>query len=257
MNEQRTFTPAWLVGMLATLVAVGAPAALFAGDAVIEEEASRILEKSMDYLSGLPQFSVSADNTLEVVLASGQKIQFDSASLVAVKRPNKLYAVRLGDVAGQKFYYDGATLTLHDADNDVFATVDAPATLDGMLDFARDSLDIVAPAADFIYSNAYELLMEDVESGFVVGPSVVAGTACDHLAFSKPGTDFQVWVARGDQPLPMKLVITSRDVLSTPQFSVLLRDWNVDVVLDDATFSFEPPAEAQAIEFIVLETESD
>ena len=155
MIGHRTFTPARLGGALAALVAVSAPAALFAGDTGVEAEASRILENSMDYLSALPRFSLGTDNTLEVVLASGQKIQFDSASLVAVKRPNKLYALRLGDVAGQKFYYDGATLTLHDADNNVFATVDAPATLDGMLDFARESLDIVAPAADFIYSNAY------------------------------------------------------------------------------------------------------
>lgn len=257
MNEHRILTPAWLGAVLATLVAASAPAVLLAGDAGIEDEASRILEKSMDYLSGLPGFSLSTDNSLEAVLASGQKIQFVSNSRVAVRRPDRLFAERLGDIAGQSFYYDGATLTLHDADNNVFATVDAPDTLDGMLDFARDSLDIVAPAADFIYSNAFELLMEDVESGFVVGPSVVGGTVCDHLAFSKPGTDFQVWVARGDRPLPMKLVITSRDVLSAPQFSVVLSGWSVDVALDDQTFAFEAPAEAQAIDIIVLETESD
>ena len=105
--------------------------------------------------------------------------------------------------------------------------------------------------------HAYELLMEDVESGFVVGPSVVEGVVCDHLAFSKPGTDFQVWIARSEQPLPMKLVITSRDVMNAPQFSVVLREWDLASEFSDEKFAFEPPGDAQAIEFTVLEPESD
>jgi hypothetical protein len=249
--------PALAGCVLTALVAAAAPAALLAGENAIEVEANQILEKSVSYLSGLPKFSLTAHSSIEAVLESGQKLQFDNVSLVAVKRPNKLYAVRLGDLVGQKFYYDGATLTLHDADNGVFATVAAPDTLDATLDFMRDSLDIIAPGADFIYSNAYELLMEDVESGFVVGPSAVEGVVCDHLAFSKPGTDFQVWVARGEQPLPMKLVITSRDVLSAPQFSVVLREWNLEAELADEMFAFVQPEGAQAIEFIFLEPASD
>jgi hypothetical protein len=122
-----------------------------------------------------------------------------------------------------------------------------------MLDFARDSLDIVAPAGDFIYSNAYEILMEDVESAFVVGESFIEGVACDHLAFSKPGTDFQVWVARGEQPLPVRLVITSTDLPSAPQFTVLLREWDVVKQMPAESFAFDRPDDAQAIEFIILD----
>ncbi|HYO28597.1 MAG TPA: DUF2092 domain-containing protein, partial [Azonexus sp.] len=50
-----------------------------------------------------------------------------------------------------------------------FATVPAPATLEQMLDFARTTLDIVAPAGDLLYANAFEILMDNVTSGFVVG----------------------------------------------------------------------------------------
>ena len=257
MIQNRRSAAVLLGCALAALVAASAPAVLFAGEAAVEDEASRILEKSTTYLSGLPKFSLAAHSSVEAVLDSGQKIQFDNISLLAVKRPNKLYAMRLGDLVGQTFYYDGETLTLHDADNGMFATVDAPDNLDGTLDFMRDSLDIVAPGADFIYSNAFELLMEDVESGFVVGPAVVEGVVCDHLAFSKPGTDFQVWVARGEQPLPMKIVITSRDVMSAPQFSVTLREWDLEAELADDKFAFKAPGDARAIEFIVLEPEAE
>ena len=55
----------------------------------------------------------------------------------------------------------------------------APGTLEGMLDFARDKLDIVAPAGDLLYQNAYDVLMQDVTAAFVVGQSVVEGVRCE------------------------------------------------------------------------------
>ena len=198
-----------------------------------------------------------ADTSIEVVLESGQKIQFDNSAAAAVMRPNHFYAVRLGDLVSLVFFYDGETLTLHDADAGYYATVEAPDTLEGMFDFARESLDIVAPASDLIYSNAYEILMEDVESAFVVGQSFIEGVVCDHLAFSKPGTDFQVWIARGEQPLPLKIVITSRDVLSAPQFTVLIREWDIAVEVPQDKFQFTPPDDAQAVDFIMLEPAGD
>ena len=239
---------AFLAGAILTL----APGWLWAGQSEVEPEAKQILSRSMSYLAGIQQFGLVAHSSLEVVLTTGQKIQFDSASAVAVKRPNLLYAARLGEVMDQEFFYDGKTLTLHQVDAGFYAAIEAPDTLEGMLDFARESLDIIAPAGDFIYSNAFEILMDGVESGFVVGSSFVEGVACDHLAFSKPGTDFQVWVAQGEQPLPLKLVITSTDVMSAPQFSVNFREWDIVTEHPQEKFQFVQPDDAQAIEFITL-----
>lgn len=238
---------------LAAAILTAMPCGVIAGDAGVDTEAKQILEKSMTYLSGLQQFGLVAHSTIEVVMDTGQKIQFDNETAAVVKRPNGFYAMRLGDLVEQEFFYDGKTLTLHDAATGYYATVAAPDTLDGMLDFARESLDIVAPGGDFIYSNAYEILMEDVETGFVVGETVFEGVVCDHVAFSKPETDFQVWIARGEQPLPLKLVITSRDVLNAPQFAAVIREWDIAVDAPEEKFAFDKPDDAEAIEFIILD----
>jgi hypothetical protein len=140
-------------------------------------------------------------------------------------------------------------LTLSNPSDGVYATVAAPGTLDAALDFARDTLDIVAPAGDLIYPDAFDILMEGVQSGFVVGTSYFAGTPCDHLAFSAPGTDWQIWIQQGDQPLPRKMVITSRDVISAPQYTVEISDWNPAPKVDDRIFHFTPPEGSMAIEF--------
>ena len=233
------------------------PGSVFAAQTAIDADAAERVRASMSYLAGLKQFALDTDTTIEVVLESGQKIQFDNAVVATVQRPNKMLAVRKGDLVNQEFLYDGASLTLHDVDAGFYATVPAPDTLEGMLDFARESLDIVAPAGDFLYANAYDILMQDVQSGFIVGTTYIEGVACDHLAFSAPHVDWQIWVQQGDTPLPRKLVITSRDVLNAPQFTVRIKNWNLSPDVSDELFQFVKPEEAVAIEFITLSADAE
>ena len=245
----------WLAGCF--LLLAGGTSLSLAAESTIEEAAVERLRKSMAYLADLKAFGLETQSTIEAVLHSGQKIQFDNAINVTVQRPDKMHAKRLGDLVDQEFFYDGETLTLYDAAVGYHATVEAPDTLEGMLDFARDSLDIVAPAGDFIYADAFDLLMEGVESGFVVGTSYVEGVVCDHLAFSAPetGTDWQIWIQQGEQPLPRRIVITSRDVLNAPQYSVHIREWDLTPEISPADFRFSTPEGSTAIEF--LRSDSD
>ena len=69
---------------------------------------------------------------------------------------------------------------------------------------------------------------------------------------SAPGTDFQIWIQQGDRPLPRKLVITSRDVVNAPQFTVLIDAWDQTPDLDDDLFHFDPPEDAMVIDFMLL-----
>jgi hypothetical protein len=183
------------------------------------------------------------------VLTSGQKIQFDNAAVASVQRPDKLVARRKGDLVNQAFYYDGKNLSLYNPDQKVYASVAAPNTLEGMLDFARDSLDIIVPAGDLLYRNAYELLTADVKSGFVVGKGVIGGVRCDHLAFRNAEVDWQIWIQEGAKPLPRKYVITSTQVAGAPQFAVLAT-WNTAPKFAEGTFVFAPAKDARRIDFL-------
>ncbi|GIK85705.1 MAG: hypothetical protein BroJett026_11860 [Betaproteobacteria bacterium] len=227
-----------------------APLAATAQPAGIDPQATALLKASTDFLARQQAFSADTRNTLEVVLASGQKIQFDHTARLTVRRPDKLRAERTGDLVAQSFYYDGKTLTLLNADTKHYATVAAPGTIEAMLDYARATLDLVTPAGDLVYRNAYDILMTDVTQGFVVGKGVIEGVRCDHLAFRAPHVDLEIWIQEGSQPLPRKLVITSRDVTSAPQFSVVATRWNLQPVLTARTFAFSPPAGAKKIEFL-------
>ncbi len=178
----------------------------------VDPAATKILKRMTDYVGSLKQFSVRTQNTLEDLLDSGHRVDFDVSANVIVSRPNKLRAERKGDVISQVFYYDGKTLTLYNPSDKVYATEPAPGTIEGTLDFARETLGLTVPVADLVYPNAFPLLMQDVTFAKVVGKAVIGGVKCDHLIFSRPGVDFQVWVADTGKPLPYKYVVTDTGI---------------------------------------------
>lgn len=239
------------VGYCITVLAAGlSVGGALAQTKAIDPEAQRLLKASTDFLASQKQFGAQTRNTLEVVLKSGQKIEFNHTAQLSAQRPNKLRAERSGDLVNQVFVYDGASLTLYNGQDNTYAQAAAPSSLDEMLDVARNKLDIVAPAGDLIYSNAFSILMQDVTEGLVAGKAVIEGVLCDHLAFRAPHVDFQIWIQRGAQPLPRRLVITTRDIPSAPQFTVTMTRWNLKPNFGAQTFAFKPPVGATKIDFM-------
>ena len=94
------------------------------------------------------------------------------------------------------------------------------------------------------------VLTEDATQGAYVGTGVIGGVECDHLAFRNPRVDWQLWVQKGDQPLPLKYVITTKWVTGAPQYSLRLRNWNVKPEIDAAMFTFTAPAGAKKLDEI-------
>src|SRR5262245_37038852 len=204
----------------------------------IDPQADKLLRRMSDYLDSLQQFSMKTESTLEAVLTSGQKVQFDSPATAIVSRPNKLRANRKGDILNQEFFYDGKTLTLYNPKENLYATTAAPPTLDELFDFAREKLDIIAPGTDLLYTKAADKMLKASSSGSVVGTSLVAGAKTTHLAFRAADVDWQIWIEDGDKPLPRKFILTSKQVKGEPNFTVVIRSWDLTPKLTNQEFVF-------------------
>ena len=247
----------WNFKMTAGLFAFGLLVLLTAGateiraqSPTVDPAATQILKRMTDYLGNLKNFSVHTQNTLEDLLDSGHRVDFDVSASMIVSRPNKLHAARKGELIDQIFYYDGKTLTLYNPSDKVYATEPAPASIEELLDFARESLRLTVPAADLVYRYAFAILMQDVNMAIVVGKAVINGVKCDHLLFSRPGVDFQVWVADGDRPLPYKYVVTDTETPARISITTVMSDWNLAPAVADTKFIFVPPQGAKKINFM-------
>jgi hypothetical protein len=75
----------------------------------------------------------------------------------------------------------------------------------------------------------------------------MGGVKCDHLLFSRPGVDFQIWIAAGNRPWPCKYVVTETDTPAKLSITTFLSGWNMNPAVQDAQFKFVPPKGAKAI----------
>jgi hypothetical protein len=239
-----------LLALGALALSATAPTQVWAQTPAVDPVAVQILKKATDYLGGLQQFSVDTLNILEEVLDSGQKIQVSVAANVVLQRPNKLRAERKGDLINQSWYYDGKTLAVYNSSVNYYASEPAPGTIEDTLDFARDSLGLIIPASDLVYRNAFPLLMQDVTFAAVVGKARVGSVMCDHLLFSRPGVDFQIWVPEAGKPLPLKYVVVDTGVPELVATITLISNWNVAPKVTDALFTFVPPQGSKKTEFM-------
>jgi hypothetical protein len=221
-----------------------------------DPDSQRILQGMSDFIAATPAFTVRTESSLEVVTRNGEKLQFLTPVSASVRRPDRLFSTREGDLVDQRFYYDGKSLTLFNPAQNVYATVPAPPTLDAAIDYARVELDIVAPAGDLIGTNAYAALTEDMYESRYLGMSTVAGQRCHHLAFRGNEVDFQIWVEDGKRPLPWRFVITSKKVAGAPQFATQIVAWDLKPRLRDKDFEFTAPKGAMGIDFVRAATPS-
>ena len=244
------FKAAWPVLAGSVLAAAIVAGQVRAQMPAVDPAAASALKRMTEYLGGLKQFSVHTQNAVEDLLDSGQRFDELVSADIVLSRPNKLRVERRGDLIDQIFYYDGKHLTLYEPDANVYATVDAPPTIEETVEFASSALGLNVPAADLIHPDAYPLLMQDVTSAIVIGKSVVGGVACTHLAFRRPGVDFQIWIADSGHPLPYRYVVTDTSTPALVSVVTVMSEWNVAPSVADDRYTFAPPQGASSIDFL-------
>lgn len=251
----------WTLGLCVWLAASAALAADAgqAARAAPEENAPDIAPEAVgpirsmcDFIKSQAAFSFSAEVATEQVFPNGQTIQLTRYVDMSVKRPDKLYARITGDERDRVFVYDGKTVAVADLDRGVYAILDAPPTIDATLDMLSSKYGFYAPTSDILYADPCAAILENVRTGDHVGEHMAAGRRCDHLAFSQKNADWQVWIDKGKPPLPWKFVLTDKEVMGWPQYSVTYTNWSLRPRLPEGLFTFTPARDARRIDFAPL-----
>jgi hypothetical protein len=223
------------------------PATAVTKAAPIDPAAVAAINRMGEYLKTLKAFSIHADTTTDEVLASGPKIQFGGTTDLTYRDPDGVYLVaRRDDRDDSRFFYNGKLLTVWVEAKRVYAGVVAPPTLSSTLELVKDKYDVSFPLGGVLLMAARGELLKDVKAGIMIGTGRVAGVDCDHLGFHQDGVDWQIWIEKGERPLPRKMLITTLSQVSQPQHSEVLT-WDLSPKIDPAMFTFVPPEGANRI----------
>ncbi len=213
----------------------------------IDPRADAALHRMSDYLTCLQSFRVDTTSVDEKITTEGQKIQELKESTIALRRPGELRIDRVGPKGHSVFRYDGKRFSLYNSEKNVYAVAPAPATIEAAIDDARDRLNIDAPGGDLLVSNPYDELVDGVTVGRYIGLEPIGSVKAHHLAMTKGNIDYQIWIQDGAQAVPLRYVITSKDMPGQPQFTIELRNWQSNAPIPESTFAFTAPAGASRV----------
>jgi hypothetical protein len=206
----------------------------------VDQDALAALERMGAALRARNIFVMTADVTDEDVLASGEKLQFAGTIEVSARRPDRFKLSIMSDIKDRQIYYDGKQVTVYAPKLGVYGQFTAPATIAQTLRAARERYDIELPLADLFTWGTDNSAAAKLTSGFLVRPERIGGRACDHYAFRQESVDWQIWIAAEGEALPCKLLITSTEDASRPQYTAVMR-WTFPNAIAEDVFAFKPP----------------
>jgi hypothetical protein len=235
------------MAVAAAATSASAPPASKSGEPPkVDPAAVNALNKMGNYLRSLGSFEIQSTTTTETVLDNDQKVQIGGAMDYKVRKPNAFVIAMSTDRKVRQFYYDGKTFTIYAPRMNFYSTVDAPPTILELFKRAYDKYGIEFPLEDLFHWGSADNRIGDLTSAAVVGYAKIGGKDTDQFAFREGDADWQVWIQRGDKPLPLKLVIVKTSDDTMPEYTAVLH-WNTSATFPDDGFTFKPPADAKPI----------
>jgi hypothetical protein len=225
----------------------GAPKAEAEADVAVQPDAVAALDKMGAYLRTLKEFRIIADTIDDEELEDGQTVEIAGRAIYEVRRPDRLKLEVITDAKERELYYDGKTVSHYAPALDLYSVFPAPETIGKMLEETEVRYDVSFPLADLFYWGTELSNVKELTSAYFVGESRIAGNVCEHYAYRAPGADFQVWIRKGGDPLPCRLVVIDTDTPARARYSATLQ-WEPQATLGDSIFSFSPPGGATKIE---------
>lgn len=212
-----------------------------AGGSAVEPEAVAALRQMSAYLMTLPAVEITTDTTLDLVTDDGQRVQVGGSAHYKVKRPNGLLIEVDTDLKKRRFFYDGKTFTVSAPELGYYARVAAPPTIRELLDTAWTRYGIALPLEDLFRWNdpSSAAHVQSFKSAFSMGRAQLDGVDTDQYVFREKDVDWQIWIQRGAEPLPRKVVIVDRTDPAGPAYTARLT-WNTKPTLAAEDFQFQP-----------------
>lgn len=234
----------------------GAPAAAqTAHERAREPDAMAALEKMGASMRKLQNFAVRAEVTQEEVLTTGQKLQYAGNVDIRVRRPNGLRVDAVSERQARSVFYDGKAVTLYSPRLGYYGTFSAPPTIVETVRLAADQFDLELPLVDLFFWGTEPALVARVKSAFRVGTETISANRCAHYAVRQELVDWQIWIREGSEALPCKLVITSTDDPSMPQYTAVF-NWTPQQMHSADVFAFNPSDKSRKIAFQAPATEA-
>jgi hypothetical protein len=211
-------------------------------------DAHALMMRMADYLSKAQRMSVTVHAAYDALQPEGYKLEWNEVRTLS--RPDRLRIdSERSDGSRSLVLFDGKEITTFDESGRVYAQAPQRGGVDQTVVYFVRDLGMRLPLAVLFLSSLPAELEHRVKSVEYVEKTATLGAPAHHIVGKTDTVDFQLWIADGDRPVPLRAVLTYKNDPGQPQFRSQFSDWNLAANPPDSTFTFKPPAEANKIPF--------
>lgn len=237
--------------------------------AKVSEEARGVIDRMAGFISGKKGFALRQTTTATVSdEALAAKLGGTTEHLIRVGRPSRLFVATGGDrKGGGTVASDGTALLIHDTATNRYESTPAPESVQaivahplvgGMLAVGGDETIARVLLAD----DPAAALLEGVRKLDVAGTGSIDGRECVHLTAETEGSGWHLWIAAGDEPVPVKFEpakgrISQEGKEVDVATTVTLDQWRFDPEFGADEFTFGPPEGAEKVASIIAAAEEE
>jgi hypothetical protein len=240
------FRPITLL-LLAALSTLG-----MAQDGAVRQDARAmaVLKDMSDYKGSLNTLVIQGASSSDARLENGLIVSNTEEVRVSLKQPGSMRFRSFDGTNTHELYVHKGQLTLYNSNSGFYAQAKTPGDIDSALDYALAEFAIDLPLMDLIKRNTLGHLVGPYDTVlYLTDKSRARGVDCHQIVIRLPSVDVQVWIQEGEQPLPRRIIITSKWEGGAPRFVANI-DWEVAPDFSDSMFKFDPPEGSSRIEFI-------
>jgi hypothetical protein len=170
---------------------------------------------------------------------------------ITVRKPNGLVAERRDGFDTRKFWYDGKTAILHDERKKVYSTIEAPETIDALLEFLRDEYGLTLPLADFFRADFVATVEPLLTIARYDGWEEIVGHRCHRLVLETAEVKGLVWIdADPKAPLLRRVKLLYHAYPGQPDYTATISEWDLTTKVGEGAFAFRPPKDAKEIAMV-------
>ena len=205
----------------------------------LSEEALEILVHMTDFIATAPAFTMIGHGGNEELQEDGQLLEFGGDLALTIQRPsqaNLRIDMRIG--ANATLILDGGAISVYSVKDDmyVYDTTRQPGDINTSLDSLAAQFGVPRQLGFFL-SEDLTASLSRAKSGYRVGESTIAGVLCDHLALRNDDLDVQIWIGKGNQPIPRRILITHKELQGRPRVWVNFTEWDFSPELSEHIFT--------------------
>ncbi len=206
-----------------------------------ESESSPLDERAMDKLKAMADVLKAAKSMKIHTLAffdeveeSGIKNKRFIRYVISLRRPDKLrFTSTLDNGDFREGYFNGKHLIVANPREKTFVRLEVAGNVDTLLDTLHDKHAMSPPVADLLYSDIFAAQKPYILSGAYLGVRLLGDLELDHLSFESTGAEWQLWLQKGGQPLPVRMLIRFMENKGEPEYMMTFLNWELNTVTDE------------------------